>query len=509
MTLALALLLMAPIAAGQVFIDVEERTLDLNRGETTSTTIIITNPTDRSYVAQATATGNLSDETELSPNRFNVDAHEEQSVTVNVTPPRDSPFREGDLRVNFQFIDRETGETLERTVHLELSLERPVLYLDLVENPLPEPYDTRAGIFALEILTWVVLSFLFAAVTRQATKRLTPLASEDAHTEMAKKLRAPIAALPLILGLNASWRLIPQTALVEATGILLDALSVIVISLAAYRVLSAGLVYYGERSGTSAQSDGVLVPVLEKLSAAAVFTLAGFFILQAFDVEVSFLVGGGLVAGLVISMAAQDTLSNFFSGIHILLDQPFREGNVIELESGEICRVDRIGLRSTRLYHFQNHEQIIAPNNELASKLIVNMSYPDSIYRVTIPVGVAYGTDLEKVAHLLYNTLMDIDEVIKGRTNKPSVFVQRFGDSSIDLEVRVYIPNERQRNPVRTKIITRIHEVFEEEGITIPFPQRVLHVRSEDGQASSEEPPEGIEVGDDLIETFEDSETEP
>lgn len=509
-TLLLSLLLFAPLAMGQVFIDADDRSLELDRGETKTTTIGITNPTDRSYVVQATATGNLSEATEVHPQRFDVNAQEDRTVRVNITPPRDSSFHQGDLLVQFQFIDRETGGTLDRTVTLDLSLERPILYLNLIENPLPEPYDTRAGLFALELVTWAAAALLIALITRQATARATPLASEDAHAAMTKKLRGPIAALPIVIGLNLSWRLIPRSPLVEVTGLVLNALTVIVASLALYRVLSAGLVYYGERSSTDAsETQGVLVPVLEKLSAATVFLLAGFFVLQALNVQLSFLVGGGLVAGLVISMAAQDTLSNFFSGLHILLDQPFREGNVIELDSGEVCRVERIGLRSTRLYHFQNHQEIIAPNNELASNLIVNMSYPDTIYRATVPVGVAYGTDLQRVTHLLHTIAMDTDEVIKGRTTKPKVFLREFGESSINLELLVFLPTERNRNPVRTKLIQRIHEAFEEEGITIPFPQRVLHIQPGAEEGDQADLPEGVEVGDDLVERLDEPEADP
>lgn len=508
--LALSLLLLAPIAAGQVFIDAQDQSLALDRGETTTTTIEIANPTDRSYVTQAMATGNLSEAAEVTPDRFDVAPQGDQRVHVNITPSRDATFESGDIRINFQFIDRETGSTLDRTVSIDLSLERPVLYLNLVENPLPEPYDTRAGLFVLEILTWTALALLFAAITRQVATRLTPSASDEAHSEMAKKLRTPIAALPIILGLNASWRLIPRRPIAEVVGILFDALSVLVVSLALYRLLSAGLVFYGERSGKDASEPaGVLMPVLEKLSAAVVFMFAAFFVLQALNVQLSFLVGGGVVAGLVISMAAQDTLSNFFSGLHILLDQPFREGNIIQLDSGEICRVDRIGLRSTRLYHFQSHQEIIAPNNVLASNLIINMSYPDSIYRLKLPVSVAYGTDLERVTNLLHTIAMSTDEVIKGRTTKPKVFVEEFGESSVNLALLVFLPHERERNPVRTKLIERIHETFEDEGITIPFPQRVLYLESGDGGPAGRELPEGIEVGDDLVETLDEPSEEP
>lgn len=478
--LALAAAL-APAASAQVFVDPEERHLELTAGETTTTNVTIVNPTNRSYVVQATASGNLSEATEVTPHRFDLGREAERSVTVAISPPAESDFVEGNLHLDLQFIDRDTGESTRRTETISLETAPPLLYLGTFDNPLPEAYQGAGWLFALEAVTWFAMAAVLASLCRVVTNRIVPRAPDGVQAEMAGKIRWPISALPIVLGGSASWRLLPRTPLVDGLGTLLEALGIVAVALVAYRLVSAGLVYYRERSADTrfGRGEGVLLPVLEKLSAATVIVLTGFFLLRTLDIDVSFLVGGGLVAGLVISMAAQDTLANFFSGLHILLDQPFREGDVLQLESGEVCRVERIGMRSTTLYHFENHQQIIAPNNDLATNRIVNMSYPDSQHRLVVPVGVAYGTDLEEAKQIVYEIAMEVDEVIKGRNTKPKVFVREFGDSAIQLELRAFVPNERDRFPAKTKLVQRIHEAFEEADITIPFPQRVLHV--EDG----------------------------
>lgn len=475
--LALAAAL-APTANSQVFVDPTERSLELTAGETTTTNVTIVNPTNRSYVVQATASGNLSEATEVTPHRFTLGREAEGTVTVAISPDPDSEFVEGDLHLDLQLIDRDTGESSLHTERLSLRMAPPLLYLGSFDNPLPEGYQDAGWLFAFEMATWAGLAVLLASLTRIVTNRVVPKAPEEVQAEMAGKIRWPIFALPIALGGSASWRLLPRNAFFEGLGTLVEALGVVAVALVVYRLVAAGLVYYRERTSEKrfGRGEGVLLPVLEKLSAAAVVVLTGFFLLRTLDVDVSFLVGGGLVAGLVISMAAQDTLANFFSGLHILLDQPFREGDVLKLESGEVCRVERIGMRSTTLYHFENHQQIIAPNNDLATNRIVNMSYPDSQHRLVVPVGVAYGTDLEEAKRIVYNIAMEVDEVIKGRNTQPRVLVREFGESSIDLELRAFVPNERDRFTAKTKLIERIHEAFDEAGITIPFPQRVLHV---------------------------------
>jgi small-conductance mechanosensitive channel len=227
--------------------------------------------------------------------------------------------------------------------------------------------------------------------------------------------------------------------------------------------------------------DDLLVPVLEKVGAAVIVALVGVFLFKALGVDLSFLLAGGLVLGLVVSFAAQDTLSNFFAGIFILIDQPFREGDELMLETGEICRVDDIGLRTTKLFHFKNNQQMILPNNELATKRIINMSYPDPMYRLVLDVGVAYGSDLRKVKGILDEVGRSHESVIKDERHAPSVFVKEFGDSSINFEVRVFIPSSRHRNPVATDLIIAIKDAFDKADIEIPFPQRDIWMRSAAG----------------------------
>jgi len=500
--LALAMLV-APAAGAQVFVDLEDRRLGLEPGRTTTTNVTLSNPTNRSYVVQASAAVNISAETDVQPRRTDVGPDRDRSLRLSVTPDEDSTFLEGDLHLSLQLIDRETGEASERVERIGLTMNPPLLYMGAVENPLPAAYDGPGWLFALEAATWALAAALLAAATRTVTNRVVPAAAEEVQAEMAGKIRAPVAALPIILGGRFSWRLLPRNAFVDGLATALEVLAVVVVSLVAYRVLSAGLVYYQERSTGKRRSptESMLVPVLEKLGAAAVITVAGFLLMRALEVDVSFLLGGGLVAGLVISMAAQDTLANFFSGLHILLDQPFREGDVLQLESGEVCQVRRIGLRSTKLYHFQNHQEIIAPNDDLATKRVVNMSYPDSQYRLVVPFGVAYDADLDEVTNLVHNIAMDVDEVIKGRNTEPRVIVREFGESSINLDLRVLLPTERDRFTAQTKLIKRIHDAFEAEGIEIPFPQRVLRVR--DGE---EDPPTGPEP---TPEAFEEADGDP
>ncbi len=490
--LILVLAALAIPAAGQVFVDASQPVIELRPGQTSTFNVTLTNPTDRGYFVSATPSGNLSGSTELDPRRFPLTAQGNASTDVAVSLPEDSPFEEGDLRLRFTIIDRQSGEPIEQTIRVHLTVERAPLLLGIFDNPLPPTFQDGWGMFAAELAAWLLIAGMAASLLGVLIHRAISNAELFVQDEMAAMVKAPVFYLITVLGLNFSWRLVPVSPVIEVIDSLLNAVAVVVAGVLAYRATGAGLYYYGQNIAgkTETKVDDVLIPVLEKLSAAVIIGLAAFYTFQILGVDLSFLVAGGIVAGLVISMAAQDTLSNFFSGIYLLIDRPFREGDDIELESGEVCRVDDVGMRSCRLYHYRNHQQVIVPNNDLATKRVVNLSYPDDYYRIVIPVGVAYDTDVQHARDVLYRVAMDREEVQKGRNTSPRVFVKEFGDSAIVMELRAFVTGPRERNPVRTELIQAIKETFDEESIEIPFPQRVLWIQG-DGEAK---PPEQIET---------------
>lgn len=472
---------LAGTTTAQVFVEPPAQELTLAPGKAAAFTLTLTNPTQRTFFVLATVTGNLTSETRLEPDRFQLDRDAARLVNVTVTAPRDTEFESGTLSVLFTIVDRETGDSIDRAVRIAMTLDRPELFVGLVDNPLPPPFDRGWGMFAAELLVWATFSFLAATLVFTVIQHMVPEAKRGTKEEMAAMVKAPLWYLIFVLGLNYSWRLVPASPIIDVFDRLNNAVAILVAGVLAYRGVTAGLLYYADHVAdrTETKVDDLLVPVFEKLGAAVVVAVAAFYTFRVLGVDLSFLLAGGLVAGLVISMAAQDTLSNFFSGIFILIDRPFREGDELMLETGEICRVQRIGLRSTRLYHFQNHQEMILPNNELAIKRIINMSYPDRTYRLVIQLGVAYDSDLEKVEEVLLEVAKAHPEVRKDATHEPVVFVKEFGESSIDLELRLFVPNSRRRNPVGTELRVAIKKAFDEHDIEIPFPQRVLWVHGD------------------------------
>jgi potassium-dependent mechanosensitive channel len=186
------------------------------------------------------------------------------------------------------------------------------------------------------------------------------------------------------------------------------------------------------------------------------------------------IVAGALSVG--IGFGLQNVVNNFVSGIILLFERPVRVGDTVVI-GGEWGTIRKIGLRSTRVETFDRSE-VIVPNGDLVSEKVTNWTLSNPIARLTIPVGVAYGSPVRKVKQILRESASAHAAVLDDP--EPIVHFIRFGDNSLDFELRVWVRELRHRADVQSLILEELDTRFRDEGIEIPFPQRDLHVRSLD-----------------------------
>jgi small-conductance mechanosensitive channel len=178
--------------------------------------------------------------------------------------------------------------------------------------------------------------------------------------------------------------------------------------------------------------------------------------------------------GVGIGFGLQNVVNNFVSGIIMLAERPIKLGDVLEM-NGIWGTVRRIGIRATTIETWDQSE-IIVPNGDLLWSNLVNWTHTNKMNRVIMSVGVAYGTDPEKVLEILVNTALAHPEVMT--TPGPYALFTGFGDSSLDFELRCYLPSVDGRLRVPSELRVEIYEALEEAGITIPFPQRDVYIKS-------------------------------
>jgi len=198
-----------------------------------------------------------------------------------------------------------------------------------------------------------------------------------------------------------------------------------------------------------------------------VWIIAGIIILKILNVDITPLLAAGGIVGIAAGFAGKDILGNFFSGALLAADQPFRIGDRIQVQD-YIGDVIAIGPRSTRIQTLDS-QLITIPNSILTNDVVINYAEPDLKMKVRINIGVAYGSDIQKVKTILFRIA---DEIIKTGLclgdPKPSVFFLEFAESSLNLQMIVWTEKYTMTYEIRDFINCRIQTEFEREGISIP-----------------------------------------
>ena len=185
------------------------------------------------------------------------------------------------------------------------------------------------------------------------------------------------------------------------------------------------------------------------------------------------------VGGVAVALALQDTLSNLFAGIHLLIEKPVRVGDFVKLETGQEGYIQDIGWRTTRIRMLPNN-MVIIPNNKLTQSILINYYMPEQRMAVLIPIGVSYDCDPEHVERVILEEAKKAIDQAPGLLAEPAPFVRfipGFGESSLDFTLVCQVREFADQYPVQHDLRKRIFKRFKDEGIEIPFPQRVVHVK--------------------------------
>jgi MscS family membrane protein len=245
-----------------------------------------------------------------------------------------------------------------------------------------------------------------------------------------------------------------------------------------YRLIGGLVFWYGREiaSKTETELDDRYLDLFRRVALLILSVVVLVTILGRYGIEVSALVTTLGIGSLAVALAAQETLGDMITGFTIMVDQPFRVGDRVDLQDintwGDV--VD-IGLRSTRI-RTRDNRMVSVPNSVIGKGLIVNYSDPDTIYRVETNVGVAYGTDVEQARSVMIEAIRAQDWVMKDERIE-ALFLE-FGDSALVFRVRCWIKNYVEARRITDKMNTALYRALNEAGIEIPFPQRDVHLIS-------------------------------
>jgi small-conductance mechanosensitive channel len=194
-------------------------------------------------------------------------------------------------------------------------------------------------------------------------------------------------------------------------------------------------------------------------------------VLQTLGIDLSGLFAAGALFAVGLGFATRNILENFFSGLILLTERAIKPGDVLLVE-GRVVRVSNMGIRST-IVRTLDEEDLILPNSILVQGAVTNYTLRDTMYRLRTEVGVVYSSDMEAVRATLEKAAQAIPFRIAER--EPRVLLMRFGSSSVDFDVSVWIEDPCCAQQLRSQLNTALWDALKEAGITIAFPQLDVH----------------------------------
>jgi len=306
--------------------------------------------------------------------------------------------------------------------------------------------------------------------------RIVSRSSSKFDDELIRMLQRPVFITFVLTGLAAAARILEfsESALFISLGVVRTVAIFTWYGFlrAAFTTVLAAV----SRSAGRSSSFASMLPLIETVARVVLLALAVYFVFLAWNVNVTAWLASAGIIGLALSFAAKDTLANLFAGVAIAADTPYKKGDFITLDTGERGMVTQIGLRSTRILT-RDDVEITVPNGIIGNGKIVNEAGGNSAkHRIRVAVGVAYGSDINQVITALNEVGGENEYVCK--TPASRVRFRRFGESSLDFELLVWIERSVDRGRVLHELNCAVYERFNKDGIVIPFPQRDLHVRS-------------------------------
>jgi len=352
--------------------------------------------------------------------------------------------------------------------------------MDFIVGILKSEYFIRITAALLIIFAGMYAARLIPVIEKKYLRKWAEKTKTDIDDRLIELITPGVRRLINLGGIFFASRAIAPLLYVKIVAVINSLCYIfllLILANVAAKILQALLEWYSTTwsNRTSGRVSEDFGPLFKRIIVIVVYTIAIVMILHYFKQNVSSIIVSLGVGSLAVALAAKDTLANMIAGFMIMTDRPFRLGDRIKLETGQVGDVYEIGLRSTRIKTFDN-TLIVVPNHQIVNEKVTNLSYPDPQIRVVINVGVAYGSDLSQVKKLLVDVCLAHPHVLA--TPPPAAFFVNFGDSSLDFKVTCRVPEWGLQWQTAEDIRTEINNIFEKEGIEIPFPQSVITVQN-------------------------------
>ena len=381
-------------------------------------------------------------------------------------------------------VTSQMAATENQTAQIQPLHEKMPTVVEWLPDSLLPLWEVIAQLPILQATIVASVFYAFALIVRlvifRSLARLSVMTSTLADDHILQHMRKPVFVTVIYFGLSLA---VTTAQLPLGTQIIVKLLlSLIVVSwmLGALRISTIVLDTLGTENKYNLIEPRT-VPLIDLSVKLITILVSGYILLLIWGINpVGWLASAGIV-GIAVGFAAKDSLANLFSGFFIVADAPYKLGDYINLDTGERGKVSAIGLRSTRLLTRADVE-ITIPNGVIANAKIINESGgPNLKMRVSIAVGVAYGTDLDRLCEVLIDLAAAHQEVCIDP--EPRMRLRGFGASSVDFDLLVWIEHPEYKGRISHELYMRIYKTLQDEGIEIPFSKQDLYIKELPGNS--------------------------
>ena len=339
------------------------------------------------------------------------------------------------------------------------------------------PLDQRAGITVVVVAVMIVLFFGSQTLAKRSTARRKRWVALGLATVFFLSIVGGSGFLVVL------WNL--EEAVSDVYGIVGTPVGIALNGVVT--VIFLAIVYAGTSvihtllSNVISRRDDITEHESEiafRIIQVSIYLLAILVVLHIWGVDLGGILIGAGFAGIVVGMAARQTLGAVIAGFVLMFSRPFEIGDWVQVEDKEGIVTD-ITIVNTRLQTFDG-EYVVLPNDVIGASEVVNRSRKGRL-RLHVEVGVDYSTDAERAIDVAKDAMSEVDDILT--VPRPEVVLKEFGQSSVVLDLRYWIdkPSARRMWRAHTAVISSVKQAFDEEGIKIPFPQRELTGRQESG----------------------------
>ena len=296
------------------------------------------------------------------------------------------------------------------------------------------------------------------------------------HESITRLLRAPLYWTVIAVGFLLALELAgPPAQLLVALRAIILSLLLIAWSTFAVRLTRVIMQNMSSRHGAGHVIRQHTLPLFNNIALVTVISIAVYLLFHIWSIDMTAWLASAGIVGIAVGFAAKDTLANLFAGAFILADAPYKIGDYIVLENTQRGKVTNIGLRSTRILT-RDDVEVTVPNSVIGNSSVINESGgPHVKYRVRVPVGVAYGSDIDLVRRVLMDIAEANDQVCREPEHR--VRFRNFGPSALEFELLCWIDDPELRGRAVDALNCAIYQKFMDNHIEIPYAKRDVYIK--------------------------------